>query len=199
MPNNKLKRAISVTLSLSLMTSAPQIGNAADLVPANSKILLAHPFQSVIVQKDSIVNFSMKSIESKSSNMLKALKSTETENVVKQRTGRNVQTGSDGSIEYTYDSSADTLTISGSGTMDDYSNSNYTPWKDYRFSTKAVKIENGVTSIGNCAFSDFNSLTSIAISDSVTSIGTEAFSHCESLTSITIPNKVRLDWESCVF
>lgn len=43
MPNNKLKRVISATLSLSLITSAPQIGNAADLAPVNGKIFLAPP------------------------------------------------------------------------------------------------------------------------------------------------------------
>ena len=69
MPNDKLKRAISVTLCLSLMTSAPQVGNAADLVPANGKIFLPPPCQSVIVQKDSTVNLSMQSIESKISNV----------------------------------------------------------------------------------------------------------------------------------
>ncbi|MBR3868079.1 MAG: leucine-rich repeat protein [Clostridia bacterium] len=47
-----------------------------------------------------------------------------------------------------------------------------------------------VTSIGEEAFSDCKSLTSITISDSVTSIGEEAFSDCESLTSITISDSV---------
>ncbi len=47
-----------------------------------------------------------------------------------------------------------------------------------------------VTSIGNQAFYNCSSLTSITISNKVTSIGNQAFSHCSSLTSITIPNKV---------
>ena len=47
-----------------------------------------------------------------------------------------------------------------------------------------------VTSIGNAAFTDCESLTSITIPDSVTSIGDSAFSSCESLTSITIPDSV---------
>ncbi len=38
MPNDKLKRAISVALSFSMLTSAPQLGNAADLVPNNGMI-----------------------------------------------------------------------------------------------------------------------------------------------------------------
>ena len=51
-------------------------------------------------------------------------------------------------------------------------------------------IPDGVTSIGEYAFSMCSSLTDVNIPDSVTSIGEEAFFGCSSLTSVTIPDSV---------
>ena len=81
------------------------------------------------------------------------------------------------------------LTISGTGTISDYSWSS-SPWYSYRSSITEARIENGVTSIGYDAFRNCSSLTSITIPESVTSIGDSAFMNCSNLTSITIPDSV---------
>jgi hypothetical protein len=55
---------------------------------------------------------------------------------------------------------------------------------------KNTTIPNNVTSIGNYAFVDCSSLTSITTPNKVTSIGERAFRGCSSLTSVTIGNSV---------
>ncbi|MBO4693671.1 MAG: leucine-rich repeat protein [Clostridia bacterium] len=82
-----------------------------------------------------------------------------------------------------------TLTISGSGAMADYSNLTDRPWNNYCGNIQTVIIEEGVTSIGNYAFNGFTSLTSVTIPNSVTSIGKYAFV-VTNLTSVNIPGNV---------
>lgn len=65
---------------------------------------------------------------------------------------------------------------------------------DYAFSgcssLTSIIIPEGVTSIGSSTFSGCSSLTSVTISDGVTSIESSTFSSCSSLTSVTIPDCV---------
>ena len=82
-----------------------------------------------------------------------------------------------------------TLTISGTGAMNNYGFDNM-PWRSSRGSIKTVYIEDGVTRIGDSAFRSCSNLNSITISDSVTSIGYAAFYGCSKLSSITIPDSV---------
>ena len=85
------------------------------------------------------------------------------------------------------------LTISGTGTMDDYDNTidNQSPWSSYRANIiNSIVIEDSVTSIGDYAFYECTGLTSVTIPNSVTSIGDYAFYECTGLTSVSIPNSV---------
>ena len=96
-----------------------------------------------------------------------------------------------------------TLTISGSGKIEDYRSDIDQPWYSNRSDITSVVIEPGVTSIGSLAFYKCSNLTSITIPSGLTSIGEMAFFNCSALTSgnfafgsctglksITIPSSV---------
>lgn len=83
-----------------------------------------------------------------------------------------------------------TLTISGSGKIEDYRSDIDQPWYSNRSDITSVVIEPGVTSIGSLAFYKCSNLTSITIPSGLTSIGEMTFFNCSALTSVTIPNGV---------
>ena len=97
-------------------------------------------------------------------------------------TANAATSGTTGDCTWTLDGTV--LTISGTGEMANYDG--YVPWE----SVTEVIIENGVTRIGDYAFSFCDRLTNITIPNSVTNIGEYAFYYCTSLTGITIPNGV---------
>ena len=86
-------------------------------------------------------------------------------------------------LAWSYDSSTGVLTVTGSGSMTDFSYSD-TRWGGNDI--KSVSLPDGLTSIGSSAFYGCTSLTSVTIPDSVTSIGDYAFYECTSLTAINV-------------
>ena len=92
--------------------------------------------------------------------------------------------------ENTDDPSTYTLTIRGSGAMEDYLMSGHQPWRSFRDQITSVVVSPGVTSIGNLAFALSRNIIHVDIADSVVSIGEQAFFKCSSLTNITVPQSV---------
>ena len=92
--------------------------------------------------------------------------------------------------ENTDDPSTYTLTISGSGAMENYLTSGHQPWHSFRDQITSVVVSPGVTSIGNLAFALSRNIIHVDIADSVVSIGEQVFFKCASLTNITVPQSV---------
>ena len=118
--------------------------------------------------------------------------------------------GNENNVTWSYDDSTTTLTISGTGAMADYDDSDkstWAPWwkeEDYRKKATKIVISSGITNIGREAFSSMVGPSSmvfaptpsiiktnitVEIPDTVTSIGDEAF-QLSSLSSIVIPDSV---------
>ena len=72
------------------------------------------------------------------------------------------------------------------------------PWHWSKGKLKTVKIESGVTRIGNFAFSSQEELTSVSIPDGIVSIGESAFENNRKLTGITLPESLTTI-ERCAF
>lgn len=79
-----------------------------------------------------------------------------------------------------------TLTISGSGAIDNYDSAAECPWSDQRASITKIVVEDGVTSIGNFAFYGMTNLTETSLADSITSIGAYAFKNDSNLETVAL-------------
>ena len=94
-------------------------------------------------------------------------------------------------LTWVFNSTTNTLTISGTGKMTDYHSSGSIPWGSYCRSITKVVINDGVTSIGVLAFNSCVNLISVTIPSTVTSIGSCSFNNCNKLPSIDIPEGVK--------
>ncbi len=94
-----------------------------------------------------------------------------------------------GSVSWKYYESTQTLSLSGTGSIE-VPNGGNDP-DDYRgLPFETAVIQNGITGIGNAAFFGCESMTSVTIPDSVTSIGKSAFEGCTSLEAITLNENI---------
>ena len=93
-----------------------------------------------------------------------------------------------GEISWTY--SAGTLTLKGSGAMQDFTTTEAVPWKNYMTKITEVSIADGITSIGANAFNGASKLTGIQLPKSVTSIGASAFANSGLTDKVRIPATV---------
>lgn len=86
-----------------------------------------------------------------------------------------------------------TLTITGSGEMDDFEEN--APWAAHKNEIKAVVLK-GVTYIGANAFRNYDALESVDFGSALYEIGSNAFRSCDGLTSISLPASFKVFGES---
>ncbi len=90
-------------------------------------------------------------------------------------------------ITWTWDQDALTLTVTGTGAMPDFTNDGGAPWSCINEMAQTVVIGEGITDIGDYAFTSFYALTDLTIPSTVKRIGVQAFENCSALQTVTLP------------
>ena len=100
-------------------------------------------------------------------------------------------------VTWSYDANSCTLTISGSGDMEDYDatydrddETYYNPTYPWPSSVARLVVKDGVTRLGSFAFYKCTSLVKVSLPESIGAFGSYCFAECSQLISLTIPSKV---------
>lgn len=95
-------------------------------------------------------------------------------------------------IHFTFDENTKTLTLTGSGRMDDYSQDtfNQVEWSAHKNNIVNIVIGEGITHIGDYTFCRETSLENVTLPSSLKSIGAAAFAGNDKLMDITVPDSV---------
>ena len=89
-------------------------------------------------------------------------------------------------LQWNYDASQHTLTITGSGLMKDYSLDTKAPWFEWQSDIRNVVMDDHITSIGSYALYNLSNLRHLHIPCEVSTIGNYAFRGLSSLDSISV-------------
>ena len=87
---------------------------------------------------------------------------------------------------------AGTLTITGSGAMEDFTEPDMAPWYAYREEILRVILPEELTNVGNLAFYQCENLTAVVVPDTVERIGEYAFSGCTDMELLQLGNQLQI-------
>ena len=87
-------------------------------------------------------------------------------------------------VTATLDTETGVMTISGIGAMTDYLSVHQRPWYANISDISTCVLAEGVTNVGNIAFSGCGKMTRVLLASTVNKIGTRAFQSCEELTTV---------------
>ena len=98
--------------------------------------------------------------------------------------------GNAGPLQWQYDKETKKLTISGQGAIPDYEE-DAQPWAPFAREIKTAEVGEGVTMIGDNAFTYSLKMEKISLPKTLTEIGYHAFYSCQKLASVSIPATVK--------
>lgn len=106
--------------------------------------------------------------------------------IIRNWTADTAFTGKCGT-DVTWKLQGDVLTISGTGAMDNFNDRWTRPeWDDFKDFIHTVKVESGVTTLGDYAFYEYTELKTVELADTVTNTGKRTFRYCASLKNLNL-------------
>lgn len=87
--------------------------------------------------------------------------------------------------------SAGTLTVTGSGAMWNFTDSEMAPWYAHRDEIFRLVLGDGITTIGDLAFYECQRIISVTVPDSVTRIGRSAFADCSGMEMLKLSRNLK--------
>ena len=93
-------------------------------------------------------------------------------------------------LTWQLDTATGELVISGEGAMTNYSIPQPAPWYGHRNLITSIRLEEGVTTVGNYAFLYCSQAVSVSLPQTLTAVNAFAFWQCTALDSVVIPEGV---------
>lgn len=92
--------------------------------------------------------------------------------------------------DFTWTLTGNTLTISGSGAMEDFTED--APWLPYASQIQKVVFTGGVTYVAAFAFADYDTITEVDFGDAMYELGKRSFYSCDGLTALYMPTSFKV-------
>ena len=83
------------------------------------------------------------------------------------------------------------LTLKGKGATYSYNSQKSAPWENQADMIKCIKVQSGITKLGNQLFMNCNAVQKVSISQSVKVIGSRTFYGCTCLRKLKLPKNIK--------
>ena len=93
----------------------------------------------------------------------------------------------DSQVDYVFEESTGTLTLTGTGATPDYTPESLPPFAAHRSQIRTVQVEESITGLGDNLLRQLTAVTDVQLPESLRTIGSNTFFHVAALQSIRIP------------